>query len=108
MGFGSRLRELREKLGISQDELAERASTKLASIQNWEQERFTPRLKAIGLLAQALGVKVGTLLEFDSTVENKRPRGRPTKPDQPRSPQRRRQRRSDAAIGGRSNTGRRP
>src|SRR5205807_485434 len=61
--FGVRLRELREKAGLSQSGLAEGAGVPIDSIQNWEQGRTRPRIEALGKLARALGVTVDELLQ---------------------------------------------
>jgi transcriptional regulator with XRE-family HTH domain len=80
MGFGSTLRRLREAVGLSQAELAERAGISVDSIQNWEQGRSSPRLEALPVLATALNVDVASLIADVSAPETKRPRGRPAKP----------------------------
>jgi transcriptional regulator with XRE-family HTH domain len=84
MSFGTHLRELREKLGISQSVLAERAFTSVDSVQNWEQDRTRPRIEAIAGLAKALGTTADSLLAFKADKgEAKRPRGRPTSAKKP-------------------------
>src|SRR5574337_426956 len=40
--FGRRVRQLREKLGLSQKEFAERFDINLRRLQDWEQGRFAP------------------------------------------------------------------
>jgi transcriptional regulator with XRE-family HTH domain len=75
MPFGVRLRELREKNGLSQSELAERVGIPIDSIQNWEQGRTRPRIEALGKLARALGVTLDELLQES---------GEPAEPDQKR------------------------
>ena len=65
MSFGVRLRELREREGLSQSGLAERVGIPIDSIQNWEQGRTRPRIEALGKLARALGVTVDELVQED-------------------------------------------
>lgn len=79
MGFGDQLRTARERAGLSQQELAEKAGISVDSIQNWEQGRTRPRLPALGKLAQALGVSLDVLVIGGETKQPPRPRGRPKK-----------------------------
>ncbi|WP_162595947.1 S24 family peptidase [Bacillus sp. CGMCC 1.16541] len=43
MSFGKRLRELRQKYGLSMDELGRKIGTKSSRISDWENEKTTPR-----------------------------------------------------------------
>lgn len=52
--FGLRLRFAREKLGLTQDELAKRLGCTRALINHYETGRSQPRLKKLALLAQIL------------------------------------------------------
>lgn len=82
MSFGVRLRELREKIGLSQAELADRVGIPIGSIQNWEQARTRPRIETLSKLARALDVTIDELLQEQGTATGtptKRPRGRPRK-----------------------------
>jgi transcriptional regulator with XRE-family HTH domain len=54
--LGSTLRRLRERAGLSQEELAAKAQVSRASIQNWEADRRAPRRAPVRRLAAALGV----------------------------------------------------
>jgi transcriptional regulator with XRE-family HTH domain len=65
------LKNLREKVGLSQAALAERAGLPLRSIQNWDQGHRTPRLQVLPLLARAMGVSVNTLVA--GFIEDKLP-----------------------------------
>lgn len=72
--FGGNLRRLRERAGISQEELATRAGglhrTEISLLERGERE---PRLSTVVLLASALGVKVPTLLrDIDSAQVRER------------------------------------
>jgi transcriptional regulator with XRE-family HTH domain len=82
MGFGVQLRTARERAGLSQQKLADKAGISVDSIQNWEQGRTRPRLPALGQLAQALGVSLDLLImgsEDKPPAEPARRRGRPRK-----------------------------
>jgi transcriptional regulator with XRE-family HTH domain len=72
-GFGSRLRTLREALGLSQSELATRCGLPIDTLQNWEQGRSEPRLSALVQLAGCLGVSLDAL----AGLSPKKRRGRP-------------------------------
>ena len=54
---------MREKAGLSQEELAAKAQVSRASVQNWEGGRTTPRRAESRRLAAALGVDVATLTQ---------------------------------------------
>jgi transcriptional regulator with XRE-family HTH domain len=81
--MGDRLRELREKAGLSQAEVAERAGVPLGTLRGWEYGRREPLLSAAGQLAVALGVEVGELLKAPESEEESQTstkhRGRPRK-----------------------------
>lgn len=79
MGFGDQLRTARERAGLSQQELADKAGISIDSVQNWEQGRTRPRLPALGQLAQALGVSLDVLVIGGEKPTPARPRGRPKK-----------------------------
>ena len=59
--FGMRLREAREKAGLSQMDLSEKCGASQTMISNWERGRFFPSLYYVIHVAQALGVRVGWL-----------------------------------------------
>jgi DNA-binding XRE family transcriptional regulator len=67
--FGKRLKELRERAGLSQAELARLANLSQKGISNWELGQREPGLAAAVALARALGVEVVDFLE-----EPKKPR----------------------------------
>lgn len=54
--FGSTLKSLRDKAGMSQEELAASAQVSRASVQNWEGNRTKPRRAELRRLAGALGI----------------------------------------------------
>jgi transcriptional regulator with XRE-family HTH domain len=56
MTFGERLRELREKAGLTQESLARAADTSIGNVRNYEQGIREPRWQLVYKLAAALGV----------------------------------------------------
>lgn len=60
--FSSRLRELRQRLGLTQSELAARAGVTRQLVGTAESGRHLPRVDAAAALASALGVTVEELL----------------------------------------------
>ena len=64
--FGKRIREERNKLGISQEELAERAGVHRTYIGMLERGEKNITLKNIKKIAKALKIKISNLL---STVD---------------------------------------
>jgi transcriptional regulator with XRE-family HTH domain len=79
--FGARLRQLRERAGLTQKELAERSGVPQANIARWEQGVRTPLVVAIPPLVMALGVSTAALFEppSKSARQQRRGRGRPPK-----------------------------
>jgi XRE family transcriptional regulator, fatty acid utilization regulator len=57
-----RLKTLRLKVGLSQNDLAEKSGVNVDNIQNAEQGRRVPRVEILLKLARALGVTVDELL----------------------------------------------
>ena len=62
LAFGRLLKRLRMAADLTQEELAERAMVSARSISDLERGRRNPSVKAIGRIAQALGVSPDTLL----------------------------------------------
>jgi transcriptional regulator with XRE-family HTH domain len=56
MTFAERLRQLREKAGLTQESLAVRAGMSIGSVRNYEQGIREPYWKGVFQLAAALGV----------------------------------------------------
>ena len=61
--FGMRLKQLRERQGFTQEELAKRAKMSRAYLSRLEMGRHDPPLSRLRNLARALGVPVTALLE---------------------------------------------
>jgi transcriptional regulator with XRE-family HTH domain len=77
--FAARLRELREKAGLTQAQLAQRAGLHLSAVTRFEHGRREPSLASAAKLAAALGVTVDELIRPATRPAPKRPRGRPRK-----------------------------
>ena len=61
--MGARLREARERTGISEGALAEALGVNVTSIKAWENGKRTPRANKLVNIAGVLGVSVRWLLE---------------------------------------------
>lgn len=60
--FGSRLRALRKKSGLTQEELAEAIGVHLNTISRWENNSDTPNMIKLHMLAEALNVQESDLI----------------------------------------------
>lgn len=83
--MGDRLKQFREKAGLTQAELADRAGVKVASLQAWEQDRSDMLLGNAKSLASALSATLDELFGPAAVAPKEKPpkkRGRPRKPDQ--------------------------
>ena len=60
--FNDRLRRLRKKSGLNQEELAERTGFSIMTIRRWEWGERSPRVDEVKALAKALGVSEADLL----------------------------------------------
>ena len=58
--FGEMVQQFREKLGLTQTALADKAGVSLRSIQGWEQNRRRPVSEDFFRLVKALGVPADT------------------------------------------------
>lgn len=61
-GFAERLKELRERAGLSQTQLAERAGTHFTAVSKLELGKRSPSFRLALDLAEALGLGVGELV----------------------------------------------
>ncbi len=66
--IGSKLTTLREALGLSAEQLAERSGTDVATVMQLESGAIAPSLAPLIKLTRALGVRLGTLLDDDTNV----------------------------------------
>ena len=65
--FGSRLRQLREKAGLTQKELAEKAGLSQNGISQWEAGKREPAWSAVLALCGALGVDCRAFMSGGNT-----------------------------------------
>jgi transcriptional regulator with XRE-family HTH domain len=76
--FAGRLKELREKAGVTQHQLGEKAGLSQAGIADLEQGRRKPAWETVVALCQALGVGPSAFLQEPGAMPKPR-RGRPRK-----------------------------
>ncbi len=62
--LGNKIKELRKKKGLSQEELAENAGLNLRTIQRIENNKNEPRGKTLHLICRALGINAEDLLDY--------------------------------------------
>jgi transcriptional regulator with XRE-family HTH domain len=60
--FAVRLRTLRERAGLSIEDMVDKTGIPAQTLYSWEQGKYTPPMETYPLLAETLGVKVRTLL----------------------------------------------
>jgi transcriptional regulator with XRE-family HTH domain len=83
--FGERLRELREKAGLSQTQLATASELPVGSIRNYEQGIREPHWIAVFKLAGGLQVSADAFADCTSSTKQPPPaRRRGVKPKRPR------------------------
>jgi transcriptional regulator with XRE-family HTH domain len=85
--FGGRLKELREQVGLTQPELAERSGLSKDGIAQLEQGRRRPAWDTVLALSAALGVDCTAFTEPPAAREPTRP-GRPAKVEAEKKPKR--------------------
>ncbi len=67
--IGSRIRKYREKLGMSQNELAEQLGIKHSRVSNWEQGTNRPDADLLAELCRVLNVSPSELLNVRLTSD---------------------------------------
>ncbi|UKH19844.1 XRE family transcriptional regulator [Actinobacillus pleuropneumoniae] len=72
--IGNRVREQREKLGLSRNEMADRLGVSLSALQNWEINEREPQASMIIKMAELLGVTPNYLLTGEQS-ESEAPKG---------------------------------
>jgi len=60
--FGTRLRSLRERAGMTQTQLAQRVGTDQSHISRWERNAAVPEISMVERLAAAFSVSTAELL----------------------------------------------
>lgn len=66
--IGGKITTLRESLGLSVEELAERSGCEASTIERLESGEVAPSLTPLIKLTRALGVRLGTLLDDESEL----------------------------------------
>ncbi len=69
MEVGKKIKEIRKKKGLSQEELSEAAKINLRTIQRIEKNESEPRGSTLNLICQALGTNVEDLLDFGKEAD---------------------------------------
>ncbi len=77
--FSGRLKELRERAGLTQKELAEKAGISQRAVSHYEQNLTDPSWSSALALARALGVTVLAFTKAPSPAAAPAKRGRPRK-----------------------------
>lgn len=70
--LGKRVRELRKKRGLTQEQLAERANVDVKYLGNIERGRENPTIGTLEKLVNALSVKLHQILNFEHEVQGER------------------------------------
>jgi transcriptional regulator with XRE-family HTH domain len=85
MELGKKIKQLRLKTGLTQEQLAEKLGIGAQSVSKWENAVAMPDISALPLLAEIFGVSIDDL--FDLTVEQRlnRIESRMDVEDEPRS-----------------------
>ena len=78
--FAARLRELREKAGLTQEGLAEASGLTRDGIAHLEQGRRSPAWETVLAVAKALGVECTAFTADPKPAEAPRKAGRPASP----------------------------
>lgn len=68
MSFGTKLKELREKKGLSQIEFAKLTNLTRSAISMYELGKREPNLNTLIKFAKFFNVDINTLLEYDNTI----------------------------------------
>lgn len=71
MEIGKKIKQRRNELGITQDNLAERINVARSTISNWEIGRNYPDIQTIVLLSDELDISLDELLKGDKVVVEK-------------------------------------
>lgn len=65
MNIGSKIKECREKHGLSQDELASKVFVSRQTISNWENNKNCPDIKSLTLLCNVFHITLDELVKDD-------------------------------------------
>ncbi|WP_225034792.1 helix-turn-helix domain-containing protein [Winogradskyella sp. SM1960] len=67
--IGNKIREVRKKKGLSQEELAESAKVNLRTIQRIENNESEPRGKTLNLICEALNINTEDILDYGKQTD---------------------------------------
>ena len=65
MQLGTNIRENRNRLGLSQEQLAEKVFVSRQTISNWENDKSCPDINSLVLMSEVFSVSVDTLIKGD-------------------------------------------
>jgi transcriptional regulator with XRE-family HTH domain len=68
--IGQKLKEIRKRKGLTQEELAEEAKVNLRTIQRIENNNSEPRGTTLSLICEVLDVNIEDLLDYGKTEDN--------------------------------------
>lgn len=68
--IGSKIRTLRKKRGITQEQLAEYIGVSFQAVSKWENDIALPDITLVPVIARFFGVSTDELLSFDSTEKD--------------------------------------
>ena len=68
--FGNRLRALRKKTGLTQEQLAEIVGVSPITVSWWENDKYLPKTQSIKALAKALNVPEQDLLNDSNSTQS--------------------------------------
>ncbi len=69
--IGSKIRELRKKYGLTQEQLAENIGVSFQAVSKWENNIALPDITLIPVIANYFGVSTDEVLCYDSTKKDK-------------------------------------
>ena len=68
MELGNRIKTFREKINMSQEELADKVYTSRQTISNWENDKTYPDVNSLKLLSNIFDVSLDNLIEGDIDI----------------------------------------
>lgn len=68
MELGKRIKTFREKINMSQEELADKVYTSRQTISNWENDKTYPDINSLKLLSNIFDVSLDNLIEGDIDI----------------------------------------
>ena len=69
MTFGEKLKEVRKKTGLTQEELAELIGISRAAVAKWETDKGLPDIENLKAIARLLDVSIDYLLDDGGTID---------------------------------------